>query len=118
MSESGAYLVDGVGREYMGVAGDCLVRLGGLKALVERAAIRDTSEDAGNEDRIIGVAEADEDLVLLLRVEVAADVELVAMLEQGRAVAVRLEAGVRRREQVEHFDRVLDRCGPRSQEAG
>ncbi len=47
----------------------------GLHALLEAAAVRDAPEGAGNELRIVRIAEANENLVLLRRVEVHANVE-------------------------------------------
>ena len=58
-----------------------LVGLRGLDALLEGAAVGDAAKGARNELRIVGIAEAEEDLVLLGGVEVPRDVEGVRVLE-------------------------------------
>ena len=107
MGEAAAYLVNGVGVEDVSPGCDHLVRPGGLLALVEGAAIRYAAEDAGNEDGIVGIAEATEDLILVAGIVVTAHIKLVAMLIQRRTVAEGIESGIGRGEQVQDIDRVL-----------
>ena len=85
MSESPTDLVDGVRSKYMRVPRHGLVGLGGLKALIKGTAVRDATEDTRDKDGVIGIAEPDKDLFLVVGVHVAANIELVAMLEQTGA---------------------------------
>src|SRR6185312_15523812 len=105
MGKAGSELIDGARGEYMRVPRNGLIRFGCLQTLIERTPVGNSSEDARNENGIVGITETNEDLIVLLRVEVAADVELVAVLEKRRAVAISLQSGVGRRKQVEHVDR-------------
>ena len=63
--------VDGARREYVGVARYRLIRLCALEALLEAAAVRNPTERSRDEVRIIFIAEADEDLVLIVCVVVS-----------------------------------------------
>jgi hypothetical protein len=70
--ESRAHLVDGVGIKHVGPSRHRLIGFRGLEALIEGAAIGDAAEDARNELRVVGIAEANKDLVVLVGVDVAA----------------------------------------------
>src|ERR1700757_5403014 len=73
------------GREDMGVSQCTLLRQRCLNTLLEGATIRDTTEDAGDELRVIHVAEAEEHLIRLAKVHVHAGIEGIPMLVQGTA---------------------------------
>ena len=106
VGKSGADLVDGVGVEYMGVGRDHLCGFRSLDALLECAAIGNALERSGNKLRVIRIAEAGEDLVLLVGVEILACVEAVGMLIKSGAVLIGSQAGVRLRIQVQQLDRI------------
>ena len=72
----------------------------GLQALLEGAAIGHTLKRARNELRIIGIAEAGEDLILLVGVEIFARVEGVGMLVESRTVLIGAQPGIRRGKEV------------------
>ncbi len=76
----------------MGVGKGALLRESGLAALLERSAISDAAKDSGNELRIILVAEAVEELIFVVDVEINASIEGVAVFVQlGRIRVVRDE---------------------------
>src|SRR5262249_38840956 len=84
-----ANLVDEGGREGGGVAEGALLGDGRLRPLLEAAAVGDAAKDAGNELRVVDQAEAVEQLVLFVEVDVHARVERVAVFEQlGRSSEV------------------------------
>ena len=80
--ESGTGYVHQSRRKYMGVGQSALLRNRCLRALLESAAIGDSSENAGNKLRIVLVAEAVEQLVLFAEVEVESGIERIAMFIQ------------------------------------
>ncbi len=90
----------------MGESRHTLNRLCGLDALVKGAAVGDAAEDARNVLRIIGIAEAQEDLILLAGVVVATHVKCVLVFEQMGAAGVGSQPGVRKRIETEQFDAV------------
>ena len=91
----------------MSVSGNSLVGPGSLDTLLERASIRNASKDSRNVLRNISEAEADENLILLFRVEVASDVKGVRVLIKVGAVTVPLGAGVRSRVKFEYVYCIL-----------
>ena len=82
--QAGAHDVDQGRREGVGIAQRALLSVGGLIALLETAAVGHAAEDTGNELRIVDQAEAEEQLVLVVEVEVHAGIEGVAMFKQLR----------------------------------
>ena len=64
----------------MGVSKHRLAGLEGLQTLLESATVGNAAEDAGDELRIVLIAEADEGLVLIGDVRIDANVEGVLML--------------------------------------
>ena len=69
----------------MGPRQCALLREGCLVALLETAAVRDSSENSRNELRIVDIAEAEEDLILSAQVEVEPRVERVAAVRSALA---------------------------------
>ena len=114
MRKAGARLVDDVGAEYVRVRRHHLGRFRGLDALLERAAVGDARKRSRNELRIVGVAEAREDLVLVVRVEVFASIELIGVLKQGRAGLIGAAGrSIRRGIKFQELDRVgIDAAAP------
>ena len=85
-----------------------LVGLRGLITLLERAAIRNAAKDARNVLGVIRVAEANEDLILIFRVEVSSHIKRVRVLIEVRAGTIGIAvpefgAGI----QVEELDCIL-----------
>ena len=74
--------VNSRGSKDVGVADDRLTGLRGLKTLLEPSAICDTTEDAGDQLRIIDVAESTEYLIALGRIHVNPGVDSVLVLKQ------------------------------------
>ncbi len=72
----------------MGPRQGALLCKGGLVALLEPAAVRDSSENSRNELRIVDIAEAEEYLILSAQVEIEPRVERVAVLTQLRRIGV------------------------------
>ncbi len=66
----------------MRIAQRTLLRVGGLRTLLETAAVRYAAEDAGNKLRIIDQAEPVEQLVFLIEIGVHSRVKRVAMFKQ------------------------------------
>ena len=85
---AGAHDVDQVRAKSVRVANSALFRDGGLIAVLKTAAVGNSSENARDELRIISEAEAEEELVLLIEVNVHASVEGVAVFEQLRGSGV------------------------------
>jgi len=107
VSKAATHLVDRRRVEHMSVSGNSLVGPGSLDTLLERASIRNASKDSRNVLRNISEAEADENLILLFRVEVASDVKGVRVLIKVGAVTVPLGAGVRSRVEFEYVYCIL-----------
>src|SRR5262245_36418687 len=82
--QTSASYVDQSRTESVGKAGSALLRVSGLVSLSEAATVSDAAEDSGNELRIVGQAEAEEELVLVAEVDVHARIKRVAMLEELR----------------------------------
>ena len=61
---------------------------GGLVALLEPTAVRDSSENTRDELRIVDIAEAEENLILAAQVEVEPRVERVSVLTQLRRIGI------------------------------
>src|SRR5205085_10300317 len=74
--------VDELGRESMCVAQSALLRQRGLRPLLKSPAVGHAAKDAGNELRIIDIAEAEENLVLFVYVGIGADIEGVFVFEE------------------------------------
>ncbi len=91
VSKAGTRLVYDVGAEYVRIRRHHLSRFCGLDALLESSAIGDALKRSRNELRIVRVAKAPEDLVCVVWVEVFARIELIGMLEQGRAGLIDVE---------------------------
>src|SRR5258708_29408120 len=72
------------GRKHMGPGQRALLRQRGLRALLETASIRHAPKNAGDELRVVHVAEAVEDLILVTEVEIQAGVKGVAVFADGR----------------------------------
>ena len=71
-------------REYMRPSQGALLRQSSLRTFLETTAIGHAPEDAGNELRIVHVAEAVENLVLVAEVEVHPGVKSVAIFADRR----------------------------------
>ena len=88
----------------------CSHHLGGfgrLQALLECAAVGHAPKRAGDELRIVSVAEADEDLILLVGVEIFARIEGVGVLDTGRGCPGRWPMpGIRLGVEIQQLDRV------------
>ena len=67
----------------MGQPRDSLIGLRGLDAFLEAAAVRQSAERSGDVLRVVGIAEAEKDLLFLVGVEVFARVEGVGVLEES-----------------------------------
>src|SRR5579862_435993 len=74
----------------MCVAESALLRVGGLCALLETTAVSQTAENARDKLRVVHVAEAEEQCILLAEVEVQTRVKCVAVfIEFGRIGEIR-----------------------------
>ena len=115
-------LVHNVGAEYVGVCRHHLGRFRGLKALLEGAAVGYACKRPGNELRVVGIAEAGEHLVIVVRVEVSTRIEFIGVFVQGRAVLVGAfgrTACIRRRIKLQQLHRVgIDAAGRQLVEVG
>ena len=72
----------------MRIAQRALLRVGGLVALLETAAVRYAAENAGNKLRIVLQTEPEEQLVLVVEVDVHAGIKGVGVLEEFRRIGV------------------------------
>ncbi len=82
MVESDAQHVDRRRRKDVRISEGRLTGFRSLETLLESATIRDAAEDAGDKLGIVYIAEAEEDLVLLGRIDVDAGINRVLMLEK------------------------------------
>ena len=64
--EAGTHLVDQRRRKCVGVTQGALLGIGGLRTLLESAAVRHAAEDARDELRIVHEAEPEEEIILLI----------------------------------------------------
>src|SRR5258708_18867922 len=99
--EPGTHLIYCRRAEDVGKACDSLVRLCRLQTLLECAAVGYATEDTRNKLRVIRIAEAQEYLILVGRVKISANIEVVRVLINSRAVRVGLDAGIWRRKEVQ-----------------
>ena len=72
--------------ERMGITERALLGVGGLVALLETPTVGDSAENARNELRVVHQAEAEEQLVLVVEIEVHAGVKSVAVLKKLRRI--------------------------------
>ena len=89
--QPGARNVNHGRRKHVGPGQCALLRQGGLRTLLETAAIRHAPENAGNELRVVHIAEAVEDLVLVAEVEVQSGIKGVAVFADRRRSCRMLE---------------------------
>ena len=92
-------------RKRVRVAERALLRVRGLIALLEAAAVGDAAENAGNELRVVHQAEPEEQLVLVVEVDIHAGIEGVAMLKQLRRIG---EVGEKRPDRIRRGMRIQD----------
>ena len=90
----------------MGVTQSALLRVSSLGALLETATVRDATEDARNKLRIVSQAEAVEELILFVEIEVHTRIKRIAMFEKVRRIGkVSEKRAIRRsRIKVQEFD--------------
>jgi hypothetical protein len=70
----------------MGIAQSALLSNCSLRALLESSAISDSAENAGNELWIVHVAEPEEHLILLGKVEIQTGIKGIAVFKQFRGI--------------------------------